>query len=285
MSSDNNGATNRQITPTIIDTHAGTIECRRVRPTGSATACVMVHHGLIGASGIPDAWADAAIERGIDLISASRPGYGESPPIEMTAVADWAPIATDLADSFEWDRFAVLAVSAGACYGYAVAAHLPERVSAVAAMSGVPYVLDPAIIGLHSEEERAYYDRFANNSAEDVRNELNAFFAQWVSTLEPDDPARAALAEALTFDGRGPTREVRLQIRPWGFRLDDVEQPVRLWHHRDDYEVPYESAKLMLGHFPHASLTEQVAEPLHGPSDGAFADALDWLVGHQPVER
>ena len=42
-----------------------------------------------------------------------------------------------------------------------------------------------------------------------------------------------------------------LYSRPWGFRLEDVTQPVTLWHGTDDPKVPVELARRAASNLPH----------------------------------
>ena len=147
----------------------------------------------------------------------------------------------------------------------------------MAALSGLPDVRDPDTMALHSEEERAYYERFAVADDEALRDELVTFFTRFVDPLPDDDPWREMIAAALTFDGAGPTREVRRQLEPWGCGLDDVLQPVRLWHHRADREVPFAAAQRTASSLPRAAVVEQVDEPEHGPSLTTVDAAFAWL--------
>jgi pimeloyl-ACP methyl ester carboxylesterase len=58
-----------------------------------------------------------------------------------------------------------------------------------------------------------------------------------------DDPGArpglvAALTEALRQGTRGLVDDVAVATRPWGFRLEEIAVPVRLWHGQDDHNVP-----------------------------------------------
>jgi hypothetical protein len=58
-----------------------------------------------------------------------------------------------------------------------------------------------------------------------------------------DDPGArpglvAALTEALRQGTRSLVDDVAVATRPWGFRLEKIAVPVRLWHGQDDRNVP-----------------------------------------------
>ena len=40
-------------------------------------------------------------------------------------------------------------------------------------------------------------------------------------------------------------RESQLQIRPWGFDISAIQQPVTLWHAENDAMVPHSAAQEM----------------------------------------
>src|SRR4051794_30602006 len=102
-------------------------------PNGSP---VFALHGT-PACGAGFDWTDTpARERRLRVIAPDRPGVGDSDPVVMASVADYAAELTALADALGIDRFAVIGYSGGAPYALAVASALGARVSLVEIVAG-----------------------------------------------------------------------------------------------------------------------------------------------------
>jgi hypothetical protein len=48
----------------------------------------------------------------------------------------------------------------------------------------------------------------------------------------------------------GPALELRLYARPWGFRLEDIQVPVHLWHGEQDANNPIAMARHLAAAIP-----------------------------------
>jgi pimeloyl-ACP methyl ester carboxylesterase len=79
--------------------------------------------------------------------------------------------------------------------------------------------------------------------------------------LQPCDAA--ALCDAAAFEacfesqrrawsasGKGVTADAEIYARPWGFRLEDVDVPVRLWHGKQDRAFSWRVAEEVAGRLP-----------------------------------
>ena len=218
---------------------------------------VLVHHGLIGDAGFGPIWAELGEAAGIEWIMLERPGYGATPPIAMKALADWpAMIAPVLAELGVTGRFDVVGMSAGACYAYACAAGLPERVGRVAILSGVPFLHATGVLDAYPPDGQAAYVRYVEASEADLRAEFCAFCENAVAQLSESGEIRdgrmsKALNSVLSHDAAGPAQEARLQARDWGFGPSDVNCPVDLWHFEGDAMVPFEAARRSSEGLPH----------------------------------
>src|SRR2546423_9157650 len=84
----------------------------------------------------------AAREVGARIISPDRPGISGSTLQQDRKLADWPPIAQRLADHLGLKQFRMLAISGGPPYAYATAWAMPERVRALAVVSGAPPIVD-----------------------------------------------------------------------------------------------------------------------------------------------
>jgi pimeloyl-ACP methyl ester carboxylesterase len=88
-------------------------------------------HGGPGSRLSAGAAVSAAAPAGIRLVGIDRPGYGLSTPWPGRTIAGWVPDALAVADALGIDRFAVIGSSTGGSYAVALAALVPERVTAV----------------------------------------------------------------------------------------------------------------------------------------------------------
>ncbi|MEZ4679971.1 MAG: alpha/beta fold hydrolase [Caldilineaceae bacterium] len=81
--------------------------------------------------------ADAATSHHIRLLAPDRPGFGLSDPHPERTFLSWAVDVANVADALDIDRFAVMGLSGGAPHAAVVAHQLPQRVTAVALVSGL----------------------------------------------------------------------------------------------------------------------------------------------------
>ncbi len=96
--------------------------------SGPATGPVLLyHHGTPGAATQPPHLRAALDERGMRLVSYSRPGYGSSTRQPGRRVADAGLDAAAVLDHLGVQRCAVAGWSGGAPHALATAALLPQR--------------------------------------------------------------------------------------------------------------------------------------------------------------
>src|SRR5262245_27015104 len=108
----------------------------RVREAGDPNGVpVLVLHGTPGSSALYEPNVNDAEEKRIRLVAYDRPGYGGSSRHEGRNAADCAPDVEAICDALGIDRFCVWGISGGGPHALAVAALLPERVAAAAALA------------------------------------------------------------------------------------------------------------------------------------------------------
>ncbi|PYL39246.1 MAG: hypothetical protein DMF34_04490, partial [Verrucomicrobia bacterium] len=84
----------------------------------------------------------AARDLGVRIISPDRPGISGSAFQANRKLIDWPPIAREIADELAIDQFHILAISGGAPYAYVTAWEMPQRVRAIAIVSGALPIVD-----------------------------------------------------------------------------------------------------------------------------------------------
>jgi pimeloyl-ACP methyl ester carboxylesterase len=222
-------------------------------------APLFAFHGTPG-SRLMLALADRPARRlGLRLIAPDRPGFGRSDFQTGRTFADWPDDVCVLADALGIERFAVVGISGGGPYAAACAWKIPHRLTSVGIVSGVGPLVGSGAAADLSRRHRAIFGlaarapRLARHLMEAARLGWQRFpdrlFARLVAWTPPQDRAiitrpdvRACLIEGLIdafrSGGRGVAHELVLFGCPWGFPLEEIRLPVRLWHGEADALVP-----------------------------------------------
>jgi pimeloyl-ACP methyl ester carboxylesterase len=236
-------------------------------------APVLLFHGTPACSASFDAFDEPARSVGVRAIAPDRPGIRLSSFQRKRALADWPADVTALADELGIGRFSVLGWSGGGPYALACGALIPERLAVCGVAAGVaPPEMPGAIDGLSESDRRL--TRMATRSPAAARLTLATmgFIAKrWPARardaleqeLAPVDvdvtrrywPGEFTLfTEIFRHGARGVVRDYALVAKPWGFALEDVRTPVRIWHGDADRAVPLAQARWMAERLPTVTL-------------------------------
>jgi pimeloyl-ACP methyl ester carboxylesterase len=233
-------------------------------------------HGWPSSRTMAELTHDAATQLGVRIISADRPGIRDSEFHPNRTLLDWPPVVRALADRLNIERFRLFAISGGAPYAYAAAWAIPERVEAIAVVSGAPPIAEmtdrsgllqlynrmlamrasrPALLKLLFHIARPFAAtrlpirvrplllKFLQPCDADVLRESRSFDACFES-------ARMAWrASAL-----GVMTDAEIYATPWGFALEDVRVPVRLWHGTKDRSFSFRVAEYVASRLPNCEL-------------------------------
>lgn len=205
---------------------------------------------------------DPARNLGLRIISPDRPGIRDSHFQPNRTLLDWPPLLVEIAAHLQIERFRILAVSGGAPYAYATAWAMPERVEALAIVSGaVPIDGLEDRRGLLPIHRRMLAVRDASPGLAKLLFQVARPFASMklprrirpllLKILQPVD--RNVLRDSRAFEAcfesarqawrssaRGVLVDAEIYVNPWGFALEEVAVPVRLWHGTKDrtFSVP-----------------------------------------------
>jgi pimeloyl-ACP methyl ester carboxylesterase len=262
---------------------------------------LIFHHGSPGAAVPFPTFDRAAAERGIRLVTYSRPGFGGSTRHEGRRVGDCAADVALLADHLDAERFLVAGWSGGGPHALACAALMPERVMAAATIAGVaPYDADglewTAGMGEENQIEyplaatepeahlawmRPHAEALAVVTAAEIVESLR-------SLVSPVDEAslsgelgevQAASFRAAFRDGLWGWRDDDLAfVASWGFDLAEIRVPVTIWQGDHDLMVPRQHGRWLAEHVPAA---RSGLRPEHGHLSlaiGAVGDIFDDLL-------
>jgi pimeloyl-ACP methyl ester carboxylesterase len=217
---------------------------------------VMFCHGWPSSRTMAQLTNDAARDLCIHIISPDRPGISVSSFQPNRRLLEWPPIVAQLADHLGLAEFRMLAISGGAPYAYSAAWAMPERVRAIAIVSGAPPIADLAD---HSGLLRLYrwMLKLRRTSPELLRILFHGarplaarripirfrplilkFLHPYDAAVLRDNAAFEACFESARRAWRGSVEGIMIDAQvyaePWGFRLEDVNVPVRLWHGKQD---------------------------------------------------
>jgi pimeloyl-ACP methyl ester carboxylesterase len=215
---------------------------------------------------------EAARDLGLRILSPDRPGVNESTFQKDRTLLHWPSLLNELADQLGIGKFRVLGISGGAPYALASAWALPERIRVVAVVSGAPPISElekhDGLLGLYRWMLALYRHRpellrtcfhvarpFARRR---IPLQLRPMF---LKLLQPCDAAvlRDSAAFEACFESQrrawrasaeGVMIDAEIYARPWGFRLEDVKTPVRLWHGKTDRSFSYRLAEQIAQRLP-----------------------------------
>jgi pimeloyl-ACP methyl ester carboxylesterase len=257
---------------TMISTPDGRLLDMAVSGPAGGTPLVF-HHGTPGALTQVRSFRCAAHERGLRLVTYSRPGYGASTRQPGRAVVDAAADVQALLDHLEAPRCLVAGWSGGGPHALATAARLADRVAGVLSIAGVaPYGVPDVdftagmgesnitefSLALQGEEAlRPYLEK----EAEELRGaDAAGLHAGLASVLSEVD--RAALTHEFAEDMAASfTEGLRLGVdgwldddlaftRPWGFSPEEITAPVFVWQGSEDLMVPFAHGMWLAAHVP-----------------------------------
>ena len=261
---------------------------------------VMFMHGMPGSRSGPYPRGVVLYRRGVRLIAYDRPGYGDSTRHEGRSVAAAAEDVRAIADHLGIERFAVVGRSGGGPHALAVAAKLPDRVTAAAVLGSfaLPAPQRPGTRQLmfsgNAETYAMVQDELrlmanlavtASRTAVDPEYFIEERLSGGLSS--PDHRVlenvvirrqlKASYAEALRDGIAGWTDDLLALHRDWGFQLTEVTAPTFLWHGADDKFAPVDNTYW---------LAEQLARPEvevdpdvgHFGAVEALPRVLSWLV-------
>ncbi len=248
----------------------------RVDGPDDAPALVYVH-GTPSSGLVPDDLGRAALDRGLRLVSWSRPGYATSTRQPERSVASFAADAEAVLDHLGIERAWAAGWSGGGPHALALAALLPHRMHAVATLAGVaPYAesqggldwLDGmgednvAEFGASLEGEAPLRSWLDGPAAELRRVRAPEIVASMASLLPDADRAHLAgefgeflaqaFRESVSVSPDGWVDDDLAFVEPWGVDLAAIDVPVTVWQGSADLMVPFAHGEWLAAHVPGA---------------------------------
>jgi len=201
---------------------------------------------------------EAARDLGIRIISPDRPGISGSSLQPNRKLSDWPQVVERLANHLGIEKFRMLAISGGAPYAYATARAMPERVLAIAIISGAVPIVDLVdrqgllrlyrwMLALYRMSPQLLRKLFLMaqpilSLRPPVRFRPLVLKMLMLQTCDEESLRDSAAFEAVFESQRRAWREsaegvmidAQIYAQPWGFPIEEVRVPVRLWHGKQD---------------------------------------------------
>jgi len=235
---------------------------------------LVVNHGLMGSAKNQEL-GDALSNFGIRVITIARCGYGDSSVNKLNSFIDFAKIVEKLMDFLEVKNFNTLGVSAGTPHSYAYGAYMKERVKNIFIFSGLPIIYKENVINAYPDSDsiKAYYHFFKD---EDVQSIGKKLLNDFESALPKEFKQSNEYKDSIVNEAQGIGNEAKMQSKPWGFEIEDIEQPVYLQHSTDDNIVPFSAVEAGLKYFKNYNII-RITGADHFDQK-AFLDYLEFLV-------
>lgn len=235
-------------------------------------APVFFFHGWPSSRTMAELADETARELGLRMISPDRPGIRDSQLDPNRTLLDWPPLLGELAAHLQIDKFKIFAISGGAPYAYVAAWSMPERVERVAVVSGAPPIAElKERLGLLPIHRRMLALRESQPALLRTLFHLMRPFARLkmpirvrpllLRFLQPCDAnvLRDSKSFEACFDSArqawrssaaGVMIDAEIYAKPWGFSLEEVLVPVRLWHGKKDRTFSFPLAEQVATRLP-----------------------------------
>lgn len=239
---------------------------------------------------------------GLRVIAPDRPGIGGSDFQFNRGFSDWPKDVVALADTLGLEHFAVLGNSGGGPYVAVCAAKIPERLSSAVIVSGgwqmnlpeaknnMPFVnrLFLILAGRASPLLRLMLKAMGAASLGEREKELAKLKARvppadYAAFAEPGriEALHEMMRECMRGGTKGPAWDMRLYMREFDFKLDEIRMPLKLFHGERDVNAPLALVRRMVAELPSAQLVTYENEAHFSTLCNHLDEFAQALVGRQ----
>ncbi len=272
-----------------------------IRLSGPVDGVPLVfHHGTPGAATSIRVLERAAHQRGLRVVTASRPGYGDSTRQPGRSVVDVVSDTAAVLGAIGAPRCVVAGWSGGGPHALACAARL-DAAAAVLVIAGVaPYGAEGLdwMAGMGADNVMEFGASLQGEGRlrpflEEAREELKEVTAAGIVTsldsLLPDvdkavltdefgEDMASGFHEALRIGVDGWLDDDLAFVKPWSFDLSEISVPTMIWQGSEDLMVPFAHGRWLTSRVVGASAHLEQGEGHLSVGIGALDRMLDELV-------
>jgi pimeloyl-ACP methyl ester carboxylesterase len=220
---------------------------------------------------------DAAGQKlGVRIISPDRPGISGSSFAAGRKLLDWPAAVRALLAHLGLPSVRLLAISGGAPYAYATAWAMPEQVAAIAIISGAPPIAELRdragllrlyrwMLALHARRPGSMRMMFRLirpwasvrlplRFRPFVLLTLQRMDAEVLRDSEAFEACFESSRQAWRASVEGVIADAEIYAQPWGFPLEEIRVPVRLWHGTKDRTFSFRLAEELAPRFQNCEL-------------------------------
>ncbi len=266
---------------------------------------IFYFHGFPGSRLQATDFHEIAHTKHCHLIGIDRPGMGLSSPNKQHTLLSWTNDIREFSDHLKIDKFSIIAHSGGLPFALACAHCIPERISHVALVSGMPPTTMPEAnigmpLGLRIVNFLARNVPGVSSLLMQMQRKIllkPAFFKKVLQQIpEPDrvicqDSTQMskmilALQEAFKQGVEGAAYEFRLILKEWGFNMENIHTPISIWQGKLDKQVLVSHAEIYKRKLPNATLhlfdNEAHVSTLYNHMEGIIDSVRDeWRVNNE----
>lgn len=226
---------------------------------------VFYFHGTPGSRYEPALGDRAGKAHGYRILALDRPGLGPSDYVKDRRLLDWPQDVKAAAQQLGISRFGVIGASGGGAYALACSYALPEQLEfAIAMGSWGPVAAEPELweqmapldqffAQLSKRAPWVFYVPFSllgyaakimspQGFMKTIESSMSAADKQLVKDDAIAQLFAADIAEAFHQGVRGPADDAIILYQDWGFKVEEIEMEVHLFHGEEDKFAPYRYA-------------------------------------------
>ncbi len=261
---------------------------------------LVFHHGTPGAATPIRALERAAHERGLRVVTTSRPGYGDSTRQPGRRVVDVVSDTAAVLAAIGATRCVVAGWSGGGPHALACAARLDVAAAALVIAGVAPYEAEGLdwVAGMGEDnvmefgaslEGEGRLRPFLDEAREDLKDVTAAGITTSLDSLLPDvdkavltdefgEDMANGFHEALRKGVDGWLDDDLAFVKPWSFDLSEISIPTMIWQGSRDLMVPFAHGQWLSTRIRGASVHLEPDEGHLSVGIGALDRMLDELV-------
>ena len=259
-----------------------------VKPTSSAGKKIYLHewneseknvvlfvHGFPGCGEQACLITSTPLLKSFRLIAIDRPGYGKSENQLGLTPMKLAQQLVEILDEMGIDRIRILSVSGGAPFSLALALLLKDRVVKLSSIGGVAPLTPKNFRYMSSQQKKAWLfvmlvpyplaNKILNRFWQKGLDEIDEFLFTKTGLEGGVDDAvfshpeissilSETLKSALQQGPKAVLRDLKIYAKYWGFKMEQIDCPITLWHGTLDDVVHYTYASEMQLRLKNANL-------------------------------